>query len=312
MKRIELEEEIKKTDEKDVIEDLQKVAKQLQKNTITIEEYEIWGKYPYYAPKLKFGGWQKAMKAAKLKKTITYSNISNEKLIEEIKRTIKLLNQRTLSVKDYIKFGIFSYTTFIMKFGSWNKALEEACIDTKFHIVSEEQLIKNLLEVREKLGRNPKIKEMKKPLSQYSHDIYSNRFGTFTKALIKAGLLSKASKKELLKNLKELKVKLGRVPRIKDIKRPISRYSIKQYLKVFGSLNKALETINFIPTKSRNVTDEELINDLKKTEKKLKRTPTYRDIINHNSKFRMYTYKKKFGTWNKALERAGFKTYKSY
>ena len=313
MKKIELEEEIRKIDTKYIISDLQRVAKELHKKNLTIEEYERLGKYPYYAPKIKFGRWQKAMKAAKLKGRV--SSVNSEQLIGDLQRTIILLNQRTLGMEEYMKFGMYGETTISQRFGSWNKALKQAGIDIQIGKLSEEELLKNMIEVSEKLGKIPKMKDVKKPISECSAVVYQKRFGSWKKALLKAGLdinKSKASEEELLKNLQEVKVKLGRVPKMKDTNSTISKYHANLYVREFGSWNKALDIANFRNNRKRNITDKELLDDLKETGEKLKRTPKYKDILNHCSKFSTTTFVNRFGTWNKALKRAGFQINQEY
>ena len=99
---------------------------------------------------------------------------------------------------------------------------------------------------------------------------------------------------------------------MKDTNSTISKYHANLYVREFGSWNKALDIANFRNNRKRNITDKELLDDLKETGEKLKRTPKYKDILNHCSKFSTTTFVNRFGTWNKALKRAGFQINQEY
>ncbi|MFQ6066951.1 MAG: homing endonuclease associated repeat-containing protein, partial [bacterium] len=78
----------------------------------------------------------------------------------------------------------FSASTFHTKFGSWFNALRIAELKKTTNLgVSDEEYFKNLESVWVKLGRQPKYKEMQKPLSEYCAGAYEYRFGTWRKAL---------------------------------------------------------------------------------------------------------------------------------
>lgn len=113
--------------------------------------------------------------------------------------------------------------------------------------------------------------------------------------------------KELLNNLIELKNKLGRSPKKADLcVTEGSKYSYNTYQKHFGSLNVALDLIGLKPNKLKNIANEDIIEDIKYVYNKLDRTPTYKEYNKEgNIGCDFQTIKRKFGSWNEALELAG-------
>lgn len=113
-----------------------------------------------------------------------HRNTPPEEFIEDVKRVAKENQKNSVSVSEYRKKGRFHPSTITNKFGSWNKALEAANLEkTMVFGSTEEELFKNLENVWTALGRQPKAKEFKKPISSISITPYLNTFGTFQKAL---------------------------------------------------------------------------------------------------------------------------------
>jgi hypothetical protein len=56
---------------------------------------------------------------------------------------------------------------------------------------------------------------------------------------------------------------------------------------------------------NRNIPDQELLDDLKKIANKFTNGKMTKDEYNENGQFNAGTFEKRFGTWNKALEKAG-------
>ena len=187
-------------------------------------------------------------------------NTSDKELLENLKTVWKKLKR--LPSKDEMKKPLsqFSVGPYQKRFGSWYKALQlfaekQGIPDSQLppkHVVSKEELLENLRTVREKLGRQPRTHEMKKPLSLFSVGSYYKQFGSWNKAL---QLIAKKQSiplsqlppkiniavEELLENLKTVWETLGRQPRYKEMKKPLSLHSRDAYRKRFGSWNKALK-----------------------------------------------------------------------
>ena len=112
--------------------------------------------------------------------------ISDNELLDDLKRIADNLGTSQLSSRDYkSNGGRYASVTIGVRFGSWNKALEKAGLNLVMKMnPSEKELFKNIEEVWIKLGRQPVIRDMKRPLSNFSADPYRTKFGTFRNALI--------------------------------------------------------------------------------------------------------------------------------
>ena len=51
-------------------------------------------------------------------------NISKQDLLADLKRVAEKLDVATITKETYNQYGNFGVTTFLRRFGSWNKALE--------------------------------------------------------------------------------------------------------------------------------------------------------------------------------------------
>lgn len=110
--------------------------------------------------------------------------VSDEQLIEDLKRIAHILNSPVISVQDYKEQGKYAYTSFRNHFGTWKKALEIAGLSRKRNCgTTKEDYLNNLKEIWIKLGRQPKYSEMAIPFSNYSSTAYAHFFGNWTKAL---------------------------------------------------------------------------------------------------------------------------------
>ncbi len=124
---------------------------------------------------------------------------------------------------------------------------------------TKEQLIFYLQKLAKKLKATPTTKEMDSYKKFPSSGTYYVRFGSWNKALKKAGLKlnikTKYTKEELKENLRLLTKELGRVPKSSDLKNKKWAASYATYRKYFGSWKKALRAaklnqLSFINLKS--------------------------------------------------------------
>lgn len=115
-----------------------------------------------------------------------HRNVPDEELLADLKRVASKLGRETVTRVEYDKHGKYGVTTFLRRFGKWNKALDNAGLQSfNLQNIPEEELFKNLEEVWAKLGRQPKYGEMAKPLSRYSVGTYEKRFKGWRNALEK-------------------------------------------------------------------------------------------------------------------------------
>lgn len=112
-------------------------------------------------------------------------DILEEDLLADIIRVAHEINKFNLTCEDYDKNGLYSSTTIRRRFGSWFTAIEKTQL-TKSRTPANNStidLLNNIQTIWEKLGRQPKYSEMKKPLSKFCASTYEKRFGTWNKAL---------------------------------------------------------------------------------------------------------------------------------
>jgi predicted restriction endonuclease len=187
---------------------------------------------------------------------------SDEELISDLKKVAEILKSNSLSKKEYLKHGRFNYSTITRRFGSWNKALESAGLEIEnFSKLSVDELLKDLKEVAVKLNKNSLTRDEYVEIGKYSTDSFRRHFGSWFKALEKAGLEKthnlNISNEELFENLEEVWTRLGRQPSFGEISKPLSKYSGSAYSRRFGSWRKALEAfVKYVNDDSEAIKEE--------------------------------------------------------
>lgn len=147
----------------------------------------------------KFGSWQELLEKAGIgnkyqgptvtKKLRNYSNryLSNDEIIDEIRRIAKLINKQEITRNDIRNNSEFiSDSIIVNRFGSFKKGLEMAGLKASeyFHEkIDDRKYLENILSVWSFHGRQPTANEMNISPSEISKNAYLNRFGTWRKAL---------------------------------------------------------------------------------------------------------------------------------
>jgi len=113
--------------------------------------------------------------------------LSDEELLSDINKVAKELGKESVTLEEYNERGLVHSTTLTRRFGSWFKVLSLAGLKKSRSLLNipDEELFKNLEEVWVKLGKQPSYTDMQRPLSEYSVGTYTNRFGSWRKALEK-------------------------------------------------------------------------------------------------------------------------------
>jgi len=112
------------------------------------------------------------------------SNYSDENIILELKRVASELKKTLLTRKDIDKHSRISASLLVRRFGSVDKALELAGLESSRHFkYSKEDLLNEIYKVWEKLGRQPFAKEIRSVGGKYSQNTYLRYFGSWFKAL---------------------------------------------------------------------------------------------------------------------------------
>ena len=109
--------------DEELLLDLKRVSIFLNKDTVTIDDYNSNGKYHATTLTRRFGSWFICLEKAELNISRSRINISNEDLFEEIERVWMILGkQPTYAQIDNL--SVYSASTYANRFGSWRKALE--------------------------------------------------------------------------------------------------------------------------------------------------------------------------------------------
>ncbi|KNF07377.1 hypothetical protein CLPU_17c00020 [Gottschalkia purinilytica] len=144
-------------------------------------------------------------------------NYTEEQLLDMFKKEYDRIKPKSQEeFKEKKSCDTPSLTYLFDKFNTtWNGLKEMVGLDTILIRKSKEQLLKELKELADKLGKTPSIPDMEKYGLNYS--AYKERFGSYNKALLEAGLelnstitKVKESKEELLKMYIDFSCSIGK------------------------------------------------------------------------------------------------------
>lgn len=171
----------------ELLSDLIRVSKMLKKSYVSRCEYEANGKYSATPFLRRFGSWINTLAAAGLETQRTktdFIKISDQSLIEDLKRVSKTLVKKTISTKDYSEYGKYRVQTILSRFGSWNDALILAELQpTDYKVISDTDLFEEIERIWVNKGSQPTTTDIKNGISKYSLNTYLRRFGGWRNAL---------------------------------------------------------------------------------------------------------------------------------
>jgi hypothetical protein len=138
-----LEEYHRNTPDVNLIEDIKIVSRKLQKNTLTIIEYNEHGKFSSSTLQRRFGSWFNVLKLAGLEPSRSEINISDEDLFKNIENIWILLGRQPRYNEIKKPISKYSSGTYEKRYGSWIKALRKFIdyieSDDKNEIIIEEE-----------------------------------------------------------------------------------------------------------------------------------------------------------------------------
>ena len=121
--KFELNDFHRNTSDEELLNDLKAVSNIINKDTVTMEEYNQYGKYHSTTLTRRFGSWFLCLPKAQLQMSRSKIGISNEALFDNIEKVwIKLGKQPSYTQME--EYGEFSIGTYTKRFGGWRKALE--------------------------------------------------------------------------------------------------------------------------------------------------------------------------------------------
>ena len=251
-----------------------------------------------------FGSFTDACKAADLVPN-RYGDLSPEDLLKELHRLQDDLG-RTPRIKDLKEHGKYSQQTYRSEFGSWNDALKAAGLEPNQRKRSPAGELKmRLRTLAEELGRTPTRQEVAQN-TPFTRQHYESEFGSYKAACLAVDLEpnnQSVTRTSLVSELRNLRDEIGRTPRQKDM-REHGNHASSTYRTEFGSWNGALQAAGMKPNQRKDITRQELVEELHRLRSDLDRVPTQADIREH-SKFSIRPFNTKFGGTSFAVEAAG-------
>lgn len=187
-----------------------------------------------------------------------HRNVSDEELLKDILRVANSLGKSTITRTEYeSNGGKYGHTTIHKRFGGWLKALNKCGLSpndsqTNSIGIDVEDMIKDLQDVANRIGKKSITSTEYSQYGKYSRDIFLRKFGSWNNALKNSGLdpfdhplgggtKNRVSEYACLEEIERMWITFGRQPTTTDINNGLSKYSLHTYERRFGSWRKALE-----------------------------------------------------------------------
>jgi hypothetical protein len=292
-------------DTDDLLADLQRVAEEVG-YTPTQKQYEEYGEHSPHTLVRNFGSFNNAVEAAGYEPN-RHHGMSKEEILSDIHDVVEKLDE-TPTAHQYDQHGEFSLGALNRRFGRYNNALEAAGYDpVALSGIPTNDLLADLQRVADDLGEAP-TKDQYKTDGEYHPDTLAERFNGYNQAIKSAGYEPKNPRNildiELLVDIQRTAARLGSPPRCKDYTR-YGEYSVQTLIDRFDGFNKAVKAAGYEPVRKINVSDDELLADVQRVADGLGETPTTAQYSEHGE-FHSDTLHTRFGSYNEALEAAGY------
>jgi len=176
--------------------------------------------------------------------------------------------------------------------------------------ISDEELITDLKQIASQLKTDSLTQREYKNHGKFGVSIFWYRFGSWSRALAKAGLKSSRSRSrisikdiELIADLKRVSFELKNDSVTRGEYNKHGKFHSATFEDRFGSWIKAKEKAGLKRREHPSISDEEYFKNLEEVWIKLSRQPHFSDMKIPFSKYSGSGYVSNFGTWRKALER---------
>lgn len=231
----------------ELIEDIRAVAAEVGEKP-TLNDYREHGIAAVTTIYSHFDSWQNALESAGYEPREPDSEVTEEELLTELNRLADELGDRPTAT-DMNDHGAYWVSTYRRAFGSWNKALEAAGIDSSpsqdRQPVSDEELLKELKRVAENVDGTPDARAMVQ-YGEHSANTYIRRFGSWNDAVTEAGFepntevgTETVSTEALIDELHRIADEIGHRPVVDDL-RDHGEHALRTYQERFGSWSAAL------------------------------------------------------------------------
>lgn len=269
----------------------------------TAEQMRVDGPYGVKIYKKSFGSWNNAIIRAGFETNDTH--YTDEQIIAAIRAVDDKLD-RTPTIAEMDEHGVCSGILAQKRFDGWTDAVKQAGLDPNVNLdPSDEELLDEMRRLADEENRLSSEKMTSE--GKFGVNAYLRTFGSWNEALQEAGLdvalPRNLSDERLLKSLTELAKNLGRTPTQKDMSEH-GPHTIDPYLSRWGTWNETLGEIGLEPNQAF-YTEEELLEHLREFAEEIGKTPTTWEM-EVEGPHSLPTYQNRFGSWNNALQAAGF------
>lgn len=177
--RFELNDYNRNIPDEDLIKDVKRVARLLNKESVTIDEYDKNGKFYHTTLSRRFGRWKDILKLAKLSTESHNFYITDDEYISDMQRVASLVMNKALTISQYKRNGRYDANKLSKRFGGWDAALKAASLEsTGYHSkVTDIELFQDIENIWVTLGRQPKTSDIKNGTSKYGMTTYIRHFG---------------------------------------------------------------------------------------------------------------------------------------
>ncbi|MBI2144684.1 hypothetical protein HYU17_06110 [Candidatus Woesearchaeota archaeon] len=195
-------------------------------------------------------------------------------------------------------------------FGGWRGAIEAAGYRPIQKGWTENEIPRDVQLVQKRFGQIPPYKRLSGLGYSGLTRAAMRRFGSWNKAVIKAGFVpikKEWSKNSVTKELKTVAQNLNRTPSMRDLKRLGKDDLLNAMISRFGKYNSAIKEAN-LPTvlEMNKRTRKKVVTELKIIAKKLGKKPTSSEVKSLGRHDAYNAALSEFGSWNKAMIAAGF------
>jgi hypothetical protein len=192
-------------------------------------------------------------------------------------------------------------------FGSWDEGLEAAGLDSRTNGYSDAEIIEELQRVASQIGHSPSRNEWRE-LGRISANAVQAHFGSWNEGLRAANLETTtqqtATKEDVIKAIQTLAADLGRPPKAQEMEQH-GAWSVKVAQRCFGRWNRALRRAGFEPHKQWSVSEEQLHREIERLVDELGHVPSTIEMRD-SGRYSVGSYARRYGTWQDAIEAAGF------
>jgi hypothetical protein len=179
-----------------------------------------------------------------------HRNVSDEEFIADVKLVCETRGLKTITAKEYSEYGKYHSSTIVRRFGSWEKVLLLARLETKGHnfmyTFCDEDVISDVCRVAELLHKDTITRDDYAKLGKYHSSTVSRKYGgSWNNVLELCGMRLNVDRditnEDLFEEIERIWMLLGRQPTTTDIRKGITKYSLNTFTRHFGSWRKALE-----------------------------------------------------------------------